>query len=388
MQMKGYIRAIFVWLIMGLSMSVSYAAMYEPCARPNVELPCETQGWSFSAAYLLVRPSADGLEFAQNWVPGLDKFRPFTPSVLSPASGEYQNIDPGMNNSGFRISASRFWSTGQDINANWTRIFPRTTGRDAFQTFLPITMTPPQLVGRDAVNFPDGRIHGEGRLGVDEVNLEWGQQVLLGERIEVRRHIGLQYVNILLELNTKASLDGEIDAGRPPLLYPTMLNISDEKSTFNGFGPRAGVDAAYFTGWKNVSLVGHIAGAVLLGHAQLESKVLNANQLSNLDSEEEIELFNLDNFSKLKTYSTNRVKFTAKGQLGSLYTYVTDDNNLVSLEIGYQWAIFFDSVVTPVVLRQIIAPSEDMTTLSGQVPTVGNFAYHGVYFDLKVQLFT
>ncbi len=366
--------------LLGLS-GVASAAMYEGCVRPNVELPCEDTGWSFSAAYLLVQPTADGLAYAQTIPEGVDMDGdPLGLAVLAQtnlSTGRVHELSPGFNSSGLKLDASYYYSNGYDFAINWTRIFQRNVGRD--------TGGLPLLGGAIPafVPFPTslGGVHADGSLENDEAGIEWGRKVLYGERVVTRTHFDISYLRVKSTLDTRTfNFPGLIEEAGGNIVGPDgHNNISNEESRFNGVGPRVGVDTWYDIGWWNLSLVGHATGALYVG--QLESKA--AIRQFPLNFVEGSPGPSTDNFS------TRTVVPAAKIWGGAEYNYLLPNNSVFSAEIGYIWAGFFNSIRNPLVAG---TASPRITALTNpglnSAGDVGNFGYHGLYFDFKWRAYT
>lgn len=344
------------------------AAMYEPaCVHPNVELPCKEVGWAFGAAYLLVQPTADGVQYAQSFPVPEPRWQDEHRAYPNPITGRVHDLSPGFNSSGLKLDASYFFGYGEDITVEWWRIFRRNTGRDidGLEGIIPpygLVPEPSSLSG----------VHADGSLSNDEVNIEWGQKVLYGERWLVRKHFGVSYARVEATLKTRTQKRPFNRANFDPDTALGFYNISDERSRFNGFGPRLGADTYYDLHWGGLSLVGHGAAALYVGELELDSAIRD-------------NLMNEGPGPSTKTFSSRTVVPALKGQLGVNYAYVTQYNSVLNAEISYIWAGYFNTIRSPMV----VASETQIASVLVQQPRVNsagdvtNFGYHGLVFELK-----
>lgn len=192
--------------------------------QAEVTMPCANYGWDFTLAALYLKSSY------------FDYTAPFL-------------IDDGFDDFpprwgwGFIIGGSYHFDLGSDIVIDWYH-FGKTTN---------------ERINTATEVAPFQTLYIEFRPKWDAVNLEVGQTMVLNARNDIRFHVGGQFSRISHDLYVT---DGELP--QPDAIH----------NSFNGFGPRIGVDA-------NFSLVPGIkayltgAFAVLFGKPEFHTYTNN-----------------------------------------------------------------------------------------------------------------
>ncbi|WP_133135048.1 Lpg1974 family pore-forming outer membrane protein [Legionella rowbothamii] len=261
--------------------------MGSSCASGLVTVPCSSIGWDLGMEALYLQPLYNkSLSYL---------------GTNNNADGEVLSLvknNPEWN-WGFKLGASYYFNTGNDINLNWIHLDSTTTKVNAENTIgfgfrsmtTNITLLKPSW---DAVNF------------------ELGQHVNLGDVKTIRFHGGVQYANITTKIHNKDTL----------LVLGDYNTISMKTSNF---GPRIGSDLSYNLG-NRFSIFAKSAVALLVGTSTLNRTV------GNIDFPETI-----NNHARKTTIITD---FEAK--LGINYSHITSSGSL-GLNLGYMWVNYFNA---------------------------------------------
>lgn len=306
--------------VLALGSSAVFAGTMGPVCTPgNVTVPCERTAWNFGAQALYLQTTNDVYAGARVRV---DEDRDRVSARLNNL-----NADWGW---GFKIEGSYHFNTGNDFDINWYH-FNKSTRHNIEYS----------LNDRDFLD-----INSTLEPKWDAVNFEFGQHVDFGEQKSIRFHAGAQYARINHEFRSQLGRgrDRDDDANFRDDDGRRNRNLLAVNTTYNGFGPRAGMDMAYDVG-NGIALYGKAAGAVLVGTSSFNSNLLNVLRTSGSHTTMAPEL---------------------EGKLGATYTYGMAQGDL-SLDVGYMWVNYFNPVHTPVL----------------DVLTNSNFALNGLYFGAK-----
>jgi len=315
---------------------VASAAMYAPpaaatgCMAGDVNVPCEKRGWSFAADALYVQANNAG------------QVTSTTTATDTSVNTDYQSYQPDWT-WGFRFAAAYYFGTGNDLNLNWTHFVKQSDNQNVSGEGIDGLYITQALASDETVD----NIATDVENKFDAVNLEFGQMVHFGEKVDTRFHAGLQYANIH---QTTDQTGWNTDNN----------NIYDEnnvESKFSGFGPRFGMDSAYNFG-NGMAVFGNVAAALLVGDIKYnQTETFTAADGSG------------DTAATVSSSATsdNSIVPSADAKLGLRYTKSLAQGDL-SAEVGYEVANYWNSVSTT-------SETTDADTTS--------FGYDGIFFGLK-----
>ena len=294
--------------VLALGSSAVFAGSMGPvCAPGNVTIPCEKTMWNVGAQALYLQPvyAAEGI----------------APRITGGGSA---NANPGNWTApqysanwgwGFMIEGSYHYGMGNDVNVNWYHV------NNATQVSGVVKLT------GDAAGAPvraeNISIHPEW----DAVNVEFGQHVDFGDMKSVRLHGGVEYARIATGFSGLARQQVGIN---PAGTYGDAYE--QQNSTFNGFGPRGGIDMNYDLG-NGFSAYGNGAGGILVGSGGFTQSITAYNGTTGAAS-----------FNGSKTTLVPELE----AKLGLKYNYnlaamgFVPQGDLV-LDVGWMWVNYFNA---------------------------------------------
>lgn len=321
----------------GLTASLGAYAAVPTDAQPfQVVVPNLKGGLEVTLEGLLLRPSTSDLDYAATNTLGFT-FNPVVPSIAFTNPKSLQSIDPDYN-FGFRVGLGYvFPDSGNDVQLNWTHF-------DHSDSDSVATLPGQSLVTQFGLVLPDltnfgvpSTITGNGDLSTkyDAVDLDAGQFLDIGTRLRVRMFGGLRFARVQSNVSDFYSAAYQVNVVPPvTLLFTETDNLN---SKFTGVGPRFGLDTSYHIA-NCFGIVGHVAGALLVGNTKTDTNQYFAFAVSPAPGTVFTSQLNTD------TDSSTRVVPALDAKLGLDYTYIFENQSMLSLEAGYQWTQYIDAV--------------------------------------------
>lgn len=303
---------------------LSYAGTMGPqCVGASILTPCEQKAWLISGQALYLIPSTQ--------IYG-------SPYILS--SGR-ESMSYGLAPDwgwGFRFEGAYLFGMGHDLNINWYHYRQLNDERNKLGGQLSYTY---QSNDYDILNdYQYNSINPQW----DQINIEIGQLMLFSSHKTMRVHAGAQFSRVANQTYTysiEETYKNSID------VLNTGENIS-AYSTFNGFGPRLGMDLSYL--WDNgIGLYAKGSGFLLGGTTK--SNFLVADSQVRKDS------------------NLTRAVAGIEGRIGVNYHYIFHYGQL-DADIGWLW----DTYVNALAYRD---------SFSSNATSFSNFEIQGLYMGLK-----
>ena len=321
--------------------AVFAGTMGSVCSSVNVTIPCESTAWGLGGRVLYFQPSVTGAGAGS--------------SAKTITVDPGQSVEFGKNPKwgwGFMIEGSYHFNTGNDLNLNWYHVgTSRSGGFNGSKSAVTVTGSPNifESSAEDGVSITVNRAYAKVNPKWDMVNLEFGQHVDFGENKNIRFHGGFEFARVTASnsLSANGSLITFIGS------TPSFNNRIGSNPSYNGFGPRLGVDMSYYWG-NGLAVYANGAAALLAGTSKFSTSFTN----------------NLLALTTIASGSTTTVVPELEGKLGAAYSYATAQGDL-TLDVGWMWINYFNAI------RSV--SGQDLTNS----PKSSDFGLNGVYFGLK-----
>lgn len=360
--MNRFSRVLFsISLLLCSTMAV--AESYKEQATPiEVIVPNFKGGFEFSVAGLYFKPTSSNLQYVSTSNENGFALVPLTTG----GNLSEENINPTYGG-GFLINLGYiFPNTANDARISWTHFNHSSTDNASFESSLPLPpgVTAPAgllslLTRFGEIYLLDGAASAEGRVSdeFDAIDLDVGQYINIGHRLQTRIFVGLRYAQ--LENTVTAEYQGS-QFGLTFTHIGLPFSESDKsESTFKGIGPLLGVNAEYLIAY-GFGINGSIDGALLAGRLSLDQDA-HFTQIFTAFGES----FDYDDL--------NLIVPAFDARLGINYNYTVHNGALLQLELGYQVTQYFN----------VIEESEFI--IDNEIET-SNFSLNGPYFSINVKL--
>lgn len=329
--------SITAFLILSNSMVLA-GTMGPVCQSGTITTPCEKTAWSLGAQALYLQPSfgGNGLGYSA-FSYGTDSFGN-TVGANNPAN-TMTNMTPKWS-WGFQIEGAYLFGSGSDIDVNWYHLHNSTSG------YFPNN----SLFSGNAPALYAGSIQVAPKW--DAVHVELGQHIDFDNTKMMRLHAGVEFARV----QTIFTNYPQLSLNRGPL-FITIDNIS-----YNGFGPRFGIDFTDTMGY-GLGVYAKSAASLLVGTAKQ-----NVSGYQNLVFPQSFSTGNYVQSNKSVVIPELEAK------LGLNYDY-TLTQGILGFDVGYLWISYLNALV-----------SQTGSGLAGSASSssnTANFDLNGLYFGLK-----
>ena len=311
-------KKTIVALLVATSPLTFAGAMGSSCDSSNVKTPCAANAWQLGGQALYLQTNAPISQ---------------SNSGVTTLNGQNINFEQPWN-WGFRIEAAYRYSKANDVNVNWSHINQSSQRTSTGPFVVDQLYTHPTGDSVSLTNNPTW----------DNVNIEVGQHLILNDNKMARFHGGVEYVRIT-STNTRT-----INSTSSSSFYNDT-----RKESYNGFGPRIGVDFNYSVN-QSINFYVNTAAGLLAG--QGNSTLNDANTSLGLTT------------TTSGSNSMTVVVPELEGKLGVQYNYALAQGNLIA-DAGWLWINYFNGQSTYVIGQQNVTPQD--------------FSLQGLYFGLKWQ---
>ncbi len=237
----------------------AYAAVPTGASPFQVVVPNLKSGVEFTVTGLYLQPTNSDLDYATTVQ---------TTSGSNTTTTNVSTLNPDYN-LGFAIGLGYvFADSGNDVQANWTHFSHNNTTSQVFNGNSPTIISKAGIVFNDANPGDQQSASSTADFKYDAVDLDVGQYISVGTRLQTRLFAGLRYAQIKNNL-TDTYNDNNIPRGGDT----SNTTTETYNSKFTGIGPRMGVDVSYHVGGC-FGVVGHMAATLLVGRVEANSNVV------------------------------------------------------------------------------------------------------------------
>ena len=269
---------------------------------------------------------------------------------------------------GFDLAGNyRFKNNQNDVELNWTHL--KTSDSDATIAGANEFAVPLFQAGPSAgqqLNNASQQAHATARFNYDVINLDAGQLVNYGNQTQLRFFAGL----------SGAQLKETLDAAFQDNAATYNIN-SENKSKFTGAGPLFGVDGYYQLPY-NVGFIGTATASALIGSLQASTQYTSYSpQLAAAGI--------TTNYQSITPKSTQQVVPGLDGKLGLNYSHVLGKGSEFTLEVGYEYATYFNAIVAynpAVIFGEVNLGTIALSSLN---KSVSNFSVNGPFINASVR---
>jgi hypothetical protein len=340
----------------GLTASLgAYAALPTSAAPFQVNIPNFAPGWEFNLTALYLRPSNNDEDYTI--VTNTSPLTEFTYNVKA--------VDPGFD---WAIGVGLgyiFPDSGNDIRAAWIHFFEHNNTSSVLVDEDGAEHVGPTFDTDFDTAFDDAS--GTEEFKYDAVDLDVGQFINLGTRLQLRLFGGLRFAHIERDFDTVQEELSSFD--------DTFLD-TDNNSTFSGIGPLFGVDSEFHLG-HCVGLVAHFDTALLVGDVK-SSDTFTAPHISS-------SLTLIDTTTSTTSDDLTRIVPGFDAKLGLDWSIPFDCDSWFTVELGYQVTEYID-VFDRHEPDEVAQSTNSVVNFDSTQRVTSNFSFDGPYlsFNLKV----
>jgi hypothetical protein len=308
-----------------------------------------------SGSALYLQPSGSNLNYAAEAVP-----LP-TPSP----HWKIHNIDTDYH-WGFDIELATFFhATHSHLILNWEHFH---SSDSSSKTVSSENMIGPFFeIGPDALPYKKARGHVD--FHFDEVELDYGIMLSLGDRLDAILYGGVRFARIDQTLRSRfSSLDG------------TIVRTIKSPSTFRGAGPHLGVWVDYDIA-KGFGIAGGAATALLVGPQT------NHTFFKAISPAQPAAGAPTPNIQSTHVPKKTQVIPGFEAQIGVSYSF-SWDKSVLSLEAGYNVQLYLNAIQAIDIGSEVVTPPVTPDTIGVYARTfqtsLSNFALAGPYFMIEL----
>lgn len=273
-------------------------------------IPQLQSGFEFNASMLWLQPSGSNLLYGvlENALP------------LETPTFENNYINPSYSPS-FTIGAGyTFGDTGRDIQLSWTSLDSNDSDTTEADRLAGQFVTPTYSVDPQGADIHEATSNVNFKYNT--VTLDMGQYFQFSDDLLIRLSGGLNYSQIQQTWDTMYSDDHQT--------FDVNQNVY---SNYQGIGPRIGIHSDYDIG-SGFGVVGQFGAAVLIGEQKSNTNYVSTTQ--DIDK-------GTTTYQTIDNGNTTEIIPAFDGKLGLRYAYLMD-NNLFTIEAGYQAAIYMNAI--------------------------------------------
>jgi len=317
---------MFKAIIFNIAITTSaFAAHSTPASTFSfpITIPSMAGGFEFNIQGIYAQPTAD------SYTKSIDLEQP-TSTTTTNTTLQTVNMD---YNWGFTIGGGYIFNqTGNDIQLNWNHLSNTTTNISNINGTTPST-TLLNIINLSTFTIATGQsaqVNASVSISQDAADLDIGQYVNIGSALFTRWFVGLRYAKLhardLLLLSGTQTNNLTIEA---------FSQTSNMQGTFNGIGPRIGVELNYMV-WNAIGIIAEASGFFLPGTMRISSDVILTETKNNPAVVNE-------------SSHQNKVVPGYDAKLGLNYAKILNNNtlNTINFEAGYQTTNYVNALIDP-----------------------------------------
>lgn len=308
----GILKFSTITLLLGCS------AVYASDAASMI--PAQKPGFSVSIAALYLQPSANNLQYAV-----------FTTPLPLPAPNWQQRAVTPNYTGAFDLGIQYNLANGRDdLKFNWLHFASKDS---ASAGSMPNTSVGPSYYYGPAQQFIlNTSANSTVKFDVDNGNLVFGHLIDATSNIQVEPFIGLTAAHLKENISNNY-------LGSDPVYGPYTHAVFID-STFNGFGPRLGLNGSYFV-TNRFAITGGIAGDLLAGVLNYSTDFTSwTSYIGNTAHN------NVPTNTSMANQNTNRIVPEMDARLALLYKipFNNKSNSELTFQAGYMYAVYFNAI--------------------------------------------
>jgi hypothetical protein len=328
----------------------AYAALPTGAAPFQVVVPNLKSGLELTLEGLYLQPTNSDLAYAAVTTTNYDA----NGNAVSNAT-DVSYLKPNYD-FGFRVGLGYvFPNSGNDVQLNWTHFHHST---DA-------SVVTPDLTQVSGISIDPNNSTQNGSVDFryDAVDLDVGQYISIGTRLQTRLFFGVRGAELRKELTTTS-----FDNSAPAI----DMIASTSNSKFIGIGPRVGIDSRYHIA-DCFGLVGHFATALLVGNVDVDGTHTESSNGSAIAN-------------SFTANTQTRVVPAFDAKLGLDYTFPFNRNEVsgssMTVEAGYQVTQYVDA------FDSVSFSSSSDKGVSNTFPSTStsSVGFHGPYLSLNFKI--
>lgn len=217
---------------------------------------------------------------------------------------------------------------------------------------------------------------------LDAIDLDVGQYVDVGTRLEMRLFAGLRFAEVRSDQTINSAYE---IPGVNAVAIGAVADREELNSKFTGVGPRVGIDSVYHIG-NCFGIVGHASMSLLVGQTQNNGN-RNIDMAPLPDNED---LPNRSLHSDTNVDDSTRVVPALDAKLGLNYSHEFDNESVLTLEGGYQVTQYIDAVdridsgVDALeIVHEGVSGDGPLAIPANATRTTHSVGFHGPYLSLN-----
>lgn len=357
----------FILATAGLAASTSlgaYAAVPTGAAPFQVVVPNLKSGLEFTVEGFYLQPTSSNLDYAtfsSNNNPG------------ESSAESVSTLDPNYD-LGFRVGLGYiFPDSGNDVQLSWTHFDQSSSDSNTFGPGS-ISIDPTVISSANIEYLLDSDDFATANSALDAkydaVDLNVGQYLSLGTRLQTRLFAGLRYAE--LQNNLTNTYNGSTQGLGVGFAGNNFNEVDAYNSKFTGVGPHFGVDMSYHV-VNCLGVVGHASAALLVGRVETSTTISTTSTAT------------VSSTTAASADNQTRVVPAFDAKLGLDYSIpFQNDASRLSIEAGYQVTQYLDAI------DRLNVDYGGTTTPTTVTPTVSRstsgMGFNGPYLSLNYKM--